>query len=76
MTVWAVLSLQILVASDFDKVAGEAIYYIQYYYMSFLRIIGRVAWGSNGSNLRYCRPPMLVDNARMGYDISITITFI
>ena len=29
----AVLSIEILVASDFDKVAGTAIYYLQYYYM-------------------------------------------
>ena len=30
---FAVLSLEILVASDFDKVAGTAIYYLQYYDM-------------------------------------------
>ena len=30
---WAVLSLEILVASDFDKVVRTAIYYLQYYYM-------------------------------------------
>ena len=29
----AVLSLGILVASHFDKIAGTAIYYLQYYYM-------------------------------------------
>ena len=29
------LSLEILIASDFDKVAGTAIYYLQYYYMHF-----------------------------------------
>ena len=29
----AVFSLQILVACNFDKVAGPAIYYLQYYYM-------------------------------------------
>ena len=31
----AVLSIEILVAtgSDFDKVVGAAIYYLQYYYM-------------------------------------------
>ena len=29
----SMLSLEILVASDFDKVAGTAIYYLQYYYM-------------------------------------------
>ena len=29
----SVLSLEILVASDFDEVAGTAIYYLQYYYM-------------------------------------------
>ena len=28
-----VLSLEILVASDFDKVARTAIYYLQYYYI-------------------------------------------
>ena len=28
-----VLSLEILVASDFDKVVGTAIYYPQYHYM-------------------------------------------
>ena len=28
-----VLTLEILVASDFDQIAGTAIYYIQYYYM-------------------------------------------
>ena len=27
------LSLEILVACDFDKVAGTAIYYLQYYHM-------------------------------------------
>ena len=30
-----VLSLGILEASDFDKVAGTAIYYPQYFYMKF-----------------------------------------
>ena len=29
----AVLSLEILVTSDFDKVAGTAIYNLQYYYL-------------------------------------------
>ena len=29
----AVWSLEILVASDFDKAARTAIYYLQYYYM-------------------------------------------
>ena len=28
-----VVSLEVLVASDFDKVAGTAIYYLQYYYI-------------------------------------------
>ena len=57
------LSQNFLVASDFDKVAGTAIYYLQYYYMSFLRIIEKVAGGSHGSNLPYRRPPTLVDNS-------------
>ena len=35
LNVLAVLSLEILVASDFDKVAGTAIYYLQYYYVIF-----------------------------------------
>ena len=48
----AVLSLEILVASDFDKVAGTAIYYLQYYYMWFLRITGKVAGGPHGSTVK------------------------
>ena len=55
------MSLEILVASDFDKVAWTAIYYLQYYYMQFSRIIGKVAGRSHGSNRRYLRPPPLVD---------------
>ena len=31
----AVLSLEISVASDFDKVAGTPIYFLQYWYMYF-----------------------------------------
>ena len=56
------LSLEILATSDFDKIAGTAIYYLQCYYMSFLRIIMKVAGGSHGSNRRYRRLPALVDN--------------
>ena len=29
---FSVLSLEILIGSDFDKVAGTAIYYLQYYH--------------------------------------------
>ena len=29
----SVVPLKILIASDFDKVAGSAIYFTQYYYM-------------------------------------------
>ena len=62
---WPMLSLEILVASDFDKVAGTAIYYIQYYHMWFLRIIGKVAGRSHGSNCRYRQLPRLGDNTEM-----------
>ena len=57
-----VLSLEILVACDFDKVAGTAIYYLQHYYMWFIRIIGKVAGGSHGTNQWYRRLATLVDN--------------
>ena len=53
LNITAMLSIEILVASGFDKVAGTAIYYLQYHYMYFLRIIGEVAGGSHGSNPRY-----------------------
>ena len=56
-----VLSLEILVASDFGKVARIASNNFQYHYMYFLRIIRKAASGSYGSNRRYCRPPTLVD---------------
>ena len=29
----SVLSLEVLVASDFDKISGAAIYYLHYHYM-------------------------------------------
>ena len=42
LTYKAVLSLEILVASDFDNVAGTAIYYLQYYYISiFKELLGK-----------------------------------
>ena len=72
-TILSVLSLAISVASDFDKVAGTATYYLQYYYMWYLRIIGKVAGGSHGSNHRYRRPPPLVDNTH--YDNIYFSTF-
>ena len=33
LMILSVSSLEILVASDFDKVAGAAIYYLHYYHM-------------------------------------------
>ena len=46
----AVLSVAILITSDFDKLDRIAIYHLQYYYIQCLGIIGKVASGSHGSN--------------------------
>ena len=66
LNISAMLSLENFVASDFDKVAGTATYYLQYYYMYFLRIIGKVASRSHGSNRQYRRLPPLLDNTING----------
>ena len=58
-----VLSLKILVASDFDKVAGTAIFYLQIIICNFLRIIWKVAGGSRGSYWRYRGSPTPVVNS-------------
>ena len=48
LTYKEVLSLEILAASDFDKVAGTAIYYLQYYYIlifkNYWESSRRVTW--------------------------------
>ena len=69
---YTMFSLEILEASDFDKVAGTAVYYLQYYHMYFVNIVGKVAGRSHGSNRRYRRPPTLVGNT--GYIRWIPLT--
>ena len=48
LTYKAVLSLEILVASDFDNIAGTAIYYPQYYHIlifkNYWESSRRVTW--------------------------------